>query len=310
MGCPREQLANEIEEVEKMFALPGGIGLKSNEDNRRSYLMVGGLNAENADRLIQHAKEGGFGSILMVIGTWADYGRKYVVPERNFPGGLAQLKAVVDKIHAAGMKAGAHMFSTKVPKRSEYTSPKPDPRLYKDLFTQLVQPLDEKADRVVTQEPPADWPRLPGTRDIQVDDEIIEYTELSLTEPFGFTGCKRGMYGTTPAAHKSGASLGHVVTDESRGIFIIDQKTDLLDEVAEHRAHLRRSGVRLDLFRRGGGRAAALVVHREQRAARRHQACAAQADHRSGRRGGAFRLALHHPCGAARLLLALNGQQG
>ena len=234
VGCPREQLANEIEEVEKRFALPGGIGLKSNEDNRRSYLMVSGLNAENADRLIQHAKEGGFGSILMVIGTWADYGRKYVVPERNFPGGMPQLKAVVDKIHAAGMKAGAHMFSTKVPKRSEYTSPKPDPRLYKDLFTQLVQPLDEKADRIVTQEPPADWPRLPGARDVQVDDEIIEYTELSLTEPFGFTGCKRGMYGTAPAAHKAGASIGHVVTDESYGIFIIDQKTDLLDEVAQN----------------------------------------------------------------------------
>jgi len=234
VGCPRDQIVKEIEEVEKILALPGGIGLKSNEDNRRSYLMVSGLNAENADRLIQHAKDGGFGSILMVIGTWADYGRKYAVPEKNFPGGLPQLKAVVDKIHAAGMKAGAHMFSTKVPKRGDYTRPKPDPRLYKDLFATLAQPLDEKSDRIITKEAPTDWPRLPGTRDIQVDDEIIEYTDLSLKEPYGFAGCKRGMYGTVPAAHKAEAALGHVVTDESYGIFIIDQKTDLLDEVAQN----------------------------------------------------------------------------
>ncbi len=234
LGCAREQFAGEIGEVEKMFELPGGIAQKSNEDNRRSYLMVSGLNAENADRLIQYAKDGGFGSILMVIGTWADYGRKYAVPERNFPGGLPQLKAVVDRIHAAGMKAGAHMFSSKVPKRGDYTSPKPDPRLYKDLFIELAQPLDEKADRIVTKTPPTDWPRLPGTRDIQADDEIIEYTDLSLEEPFGFIGCKRGMHGTTAGPHKAGAQLGRLVTDESRGIFIIDQKTDLLDEVAQN----------------------------------------------------------------------------
>ena len=234
LGCPRDQFPKEIEEVEKLLALPGGIGMKSNDDNRRSYLMVSGINAQNADRLIQRAKDGGFGSILMVMGTWADYGRKYAVPEKNFPGGLPQLKAVVDKIHAAGMKAGAHMFSTKVPKRSMYTSPKPDPRLYKDIFVALAQPLDEKSDRIVTQAPPDGWPRLPGTRDIQVDDEIIEYTEPSLADPPGFTGCKRGAYGTTPAVHKTGSTLGHVVTDESYGIFIIDQKTDLLDEVAQN----------------------------------------------------------------------------
>lgn len=232
VGCPRELSPKGIAAVEQMFGIPGGIAQKSNEDNKRSYLMVSGLNAENADRLIEYAKAGGFGSILMVIGTWADYGQKYAVPEKNFPGGLPQLKAVVDRIHAAGMKAGAHMFSSKVPKRGAYTSPKPDPRLYKDLFIELTQPLDEKSDRIITKEPPTNWPRLPGTRDIHVDDEIIEYTDLALTEPYGFIGCKRGMYGTMPAPHKAGSTLSHLVTDESRHIFIIDQKTDLLDEVA------------------------------------------------------------------------------
>ena len=230
-GCARGDVRAVVGEIEKTFGIPVGVQAKSNEPNRRSYVM-GAARAEDVDQLIEYARRGGFGSILMTIGSWASYGQKYRVPERYWPGGLPQLKAAVDKIHAAGMLAGAHMFASKVPKRGEYTSPIPDPRIYKDHFTELAQGIDAKADRIVTKEPPMGWPRLPGTRDIHLDEELITYTELSLDKPYGFVGCRRGVYGTQAAAHKPGARMGRPVTDESRGIFIIDQKTSLLDEVA------------------------------------------------------------------------------
>ena len=230
-ACAHAQVREVVGEIERAFGIPVGVQAKSNEPNRRSYVM-GAVRGEDVDQLIEYARRGGFGSILMTIGSWASYGQKYRVPERYWPGGLPQLKAAVDKIHAAGMLAGAHMFASKVPKRGEYTAPIPDPRIYKDHFAVLAKEIDGKTDRIVTKEPPKDWPRLPGTRDIHLDDELITYTELSLDKPYGFVGCRRGAYGTQAAAHKAGARMGRPVTDESRGIFIIDQKTDLLDEVA------------------------------------------------------------------------------
>ena len=231
-ACPRDQVRKTIAEIERAFNIPLGIELKSGEANKRSYLMVSGLDHTNADRLIDYARAGGFGSILMVHGTWAHFGHRYAVPERNWPGGIAQLKGVVDKIHAAGMLAGAHLFATKVPKHSDYMTPAPDKRLYKDRFIELGADVDAAATFLPTAAPPKDWPRLPGTRDIHLDDEVLTYTELSLEKPCGFKGCRRGCYGTKAAPHKAGAAMGRVVTDESRGIFIIDQKTDMLEEVA------------------------------------------------------------------------------
>ena len=231
-GCEPNRVRDHVRELEKAFDIPGGIDLKTNKANRQSYLMIGGVTAANADRLIGYAQRGGFGSILMLHGTWAHFGRKYAVPKDKWPGGLPQLKQAVDKIHAKGMLAGAHMFSSKVPKVSQYTCPVPDRRIYQDRSATLAGDLDAQADRIATTQAPTDWPRLRGTRDILVDNELITYTDRSLKPPYGFVGCSRGAYGTQAAAHKAGAKLSRPVTDEGRWIFIIDPKTDMLDEVA------------------------------------------------------------------------------
>jgi hypothetical protein len=57
-------------------------------------------------------------------------------------------------------------------------------------------------------------------------------------EPFGFTGLRRAQYGTEAQAHQAGEEVAHVKTDESRGIFIIDQTTDLIEE---HTADIART---------------------------------------------------------------------
>jgi hypothetical protein len=233
-GCRPKHVRKAIGAIEKAFDIPLGIEQKSNDANRRSYLMIGGINARNADRVVGYGQRGGFGSVLVLHGTWAHFGKKYAVPKSHWPGGLAQLKGFVDKVHKAGMLSGAHMFSSKVPKYSDYTHPRVDRRLYQDHFAVLAKDIDAKADRIVTTEPPKGWPQLRGTRDILVDNELIAYTDLSLKPPYGFLGCQRGRYGTKAGAHKAGAKLSRPVTDESRGIFIIDPKTDMLDEVADN----------------------------------------------------------------------------
>lgn len=233
MAAPWERLPDLIQQAEELFHIPLGIKAKRSDAARGSYLMISGVSEDNVGLVTDWAQAGGFGSVLFLHGTWGHYGRRYAVPESTFPGGIVTLRAAVDRMHQAGLLAGAHMFSSKIPKTAVWNQGKAERRLYQDKFLALAQPLDETADRIVTTEPPTDWPVLTGTRDLRIDDELMSYTDLSLQPPYGFTGVKRALYGTTAQSHAAGATVAHVVTDESRSIFIIDQNTDLIDQHAQ-----------------------------------------------------------------------------
>ncbi len=233
MAAPWETLPDAIQSAEELFGIPLGIKAKRSDAARGSYLMISGVSQSNVDQVTEWAAAGGFGSILLLHGTWGHFGHHYAVPESTYPDGIEALRAAVDKMHASGVLAGAHMFASKVPKNCDQNLGRAERRLYQDKFLVLAQPVDEAADRIVTTEPPTGWPVLTGTRDIRIDDELMVYTDLSLEEPYGFTGVRRGLYGTDPQAHAADAAVAHVKTDESRGIFIIDQNTDMIDEHAQ-----------------------------------------------------------------------------
>lgn len=230
IAAPWTEIPQAIMAAEARFGIRVGMKAKLSDAARGSYLMISGVSHYNIDTVIDWAKRGGFGSILMIYGTWGHFGRHYAVPEATSPGGIEQLRAAVERIHDAGLLAGAHMFSSKQPKTTVLNQGDADPRFYEDLHLTLAEPLAADADRLVTTEPPSDWPVTTGTRDIRINGEMMVYTALSLEPSFGFTGLQRGMYGSTARAHEAEAEVAHVKTDESRGIFIIDQATDLLDE--------------------------------------------------------------------------------
>jgi hypothetical protein len=215
-ACRPRELAQVLEEVEHALGIPGGVRSKAHPANRRSYLFVFGMTYENGDRVIRYALDGGFGAILLGHGGWGHYGRKYAVSPHYFPGGVTQLKALVDKIHAADLLAGAHLFATVVPKKGDYTAGKADHRLYQDMKLTLARDIDASAERVETTEPPIRWPETADSRDVLVDGEIFTYAGLSNTEPYGFLGCQRGAYGTQAQAHRVGADLGHLATSLGR----------------------------------------------------------------------------------------------
>ena len=238
MAGSGDDIADRMAQAEELFDIPLGIRAKRSEAARGTYLMISGVSADNADRVIDRAQRGGFGSILLLHGTWGHYGRHYAVPENLWPGGAAQLREMVARAHDAGLLVGAHMFSSKVPKSNAWIDEGVVDCFWEDTALTLAEPLSADAERLVTTEPPTDWPVTTGTRDIRIDGELMTYTELSLEAPFGFTGLARGAYGSPAAAHDAGAEVAHVLTDESRGIFIIDQTTDLLDR---HTADIART---------------------------------------------------------------------
>ena len=81
----------------------------------RSYLFVD-LSEATADAMIDYAKAGGFGYIVVYDGVWNATHGTYPVNRKNFPSGPAGLKSVSDKIHAAGLKFGMHNLDMVVDK--------------------------------------------------------------------------------------------------------------------------------------------------------------------------------------------------
>ena len=233
MGGTWTDLPDAIQSAEELFGIPLGIKAKRSAAARGSYLMISGVAQDNVDRVTAWAAAGGFGSILIIHGTWGHFAHRYAVPTHTFPDGIKALRAAVDRMHASGVLAGAHMFSSKIPKGADWNKGKAERRLYQDRSLVLVEAMDTGTDRIVTTGPPTDWPVLTGTRDIRIGDELMAYTDLALDAPFGFTGVRRGLYGTDAREHAADEPVTHVKTDESRGIFIIDQNTDMIDEHAQ-----------------------------------------------------------------------------
>ncbi len=230
LAAPRERIAAAVAQAEARFGTPLGVRAKQAEANRGSYLMIHGVTPANAAQVIDWAKRGRFGAVLLIHGNWASFAHNYAVPKEYFPGGLPELKRVVDQFHAAGILVGAHCFATKIPKSADRVHPVPDRRLYQDLSTTLAADVAAEAKDLPTADALTAWPRPVGTRDLLIDDEIITYETCVDGPPGTFRNCQRGAYGTRPAAHRAGARVGHLFTDESRGIWVVDPQTSLLDE--------------------------------------------------------------------------------
>ena len=58
-----------------------------------------------------------------------------------YPQGVASMKAVIDKLHAAGIQAGLHTYAMFIDKSCPYVTPVPDPRLGKDATFTLAADL-------------------------------------------------------------------------------------------------------------------------------------------------------------------------
>lgn len=243
IGCPTRQLKPLIQQVEKAEGLPhitlGGKWSKVSNDIKHSYLFLHDLGEVNCNRAIAYARKMNVG-MIMILETWAGRTMGHFPINRNlFPHGQEGLKAVVAKIHKAGMKAGLHFLSTGVSHNDRYISPVPDKRLFKDAAAILAGDIDSTQVDIPCLNYPAGFPRSLHPRgiyfgngvDIQIDDEIISYGSISLKKPFQFANCHRGAYGTKAAPHHKGSKIVHLM--RSYSYFVADRDTSLMNEIAE-----------------------------------------------------------------------------
>ena len=248
IGCPTAQLRDIMKEVVSAAdELPksnigdriGGPWALDAEINRGSYLFdFGDLTEQTVDSWIALVKTLGLNQIDFHTGTSLRFGDCAPNPTL-FPNGRASVKAVIDKLHAAGIGAGLHTYAFFIAKNTPYVTPVPDPRLGKDATFTLAELLPVDATAAPVAESTEQMHTTTGffvrnSVTIQIDDELIAYGEISKQPPYAFTKCVRGALGTKAAEHAAGAKVHHL--KECFGLFTPDADSTLLEEVAKNTA--------------------------------------------------------------------------
>ncbi len=182
------------------------------EANRGSYLFAD-LDRASADDWIDLARRGGF-THIHIHGWWRTLG--HYEPSTNlFPAGTADLKATVDRIHAAGLKAGVHTLTACIDTRDAWVTPEPSPHLLPfDTYT-LARALSPTDTVVHVNERPSARHDVVFTYSgngnaIRIGPEILQYGEVLRDPPYGFARCTRGAFRTRASAHEAGARADYL----------------------------------------------------------------------------------------------------
>ena len=238
-AAPKEEIREVLQRFvtnEKVLRSPvGGPFALDAPETRGSYVFAY-VTESNVDQWIELCKKAHI-DLIHFIGWDASQGH-YRPRKDAFPEGLASLKRTIEKIHAAGLKAGLH-FLFGVSPHDPYSSPTPDPRLKVDARFELAEAVDEKTDFLPTTVPPKDlptvWAYMSRGNVVRVGEELIQYHALSENPP-GFAKCRRGAFGTKASRHESGTAVEHLYTIYT--LFYPDEDSDLIEEIANNIAEV------------------------------------------------------------------------
>lgn len=245
IACPTGQLRETMKEaVDAAPEIPrthiGGPWALDSEGNRGSYLFdFGTCTEETVDSWIAVVKQLGLNQIDFHTGGSLRFGDCEPNPDL-FPNGRASVKAVIDKLHGAGIMAGLHTYAFFMDKKTPYVTPVPDPRLGKFASYTLSEEVSADTAAIPVEESTADVSTITGffvrnSVTIQIDNELITFSGVSKEAPYGFTQCTRGALGTKAEAHAKGAKAHHL--KECFGLFAPDADSTLLEEMAANTAN-------------------------------------------------------------------------
>lgn len=240
VACPIAQMRPIMQDVVSASPeLPktklGGPWALDAEINRGSYLFnFFDLTEQTADEWIGLAKALGMTQIDFHGGNSFRFGDCRPNP-KLYPDGYAGLKRTLDKLHAAGIKAGLHTYAFFIAKDTPWVTPVPDPRLASDATFTLAADVTAEAAEIGVVEDTKNMSTITGFFErnsvtLRIDEELIIYTGVRKESPFAFNGCKRGAHGTKVSAHPAGTKAHHL--KECFGLFLPDGDSTMLAEVA------------------------------------------------------------------------------
>lgn len=236
-ACPTPQIRKTLQEMTRREGLPhsplGGAFALDAPENRYSYLFTRNISEENVDLWILMARRAGIPYIH--FSGWQKTLGSYEPRPTLFPNGFAGLKATIDKIHAAGLKASTHTLTGCISPTDPFASPVPDPHLAVRSTLTLAEDVDEKATTIPLAESPAGmdtiWAYASKGNAVRLGNEVVQFTGVREEPPYALTGCQRGAFGTKPAAHKKGAPVSYLYS--WYGTFYPDPDSPLAERVAD-----------------------------------------------------------------------------
>jgi hypothetical protein len=240
VACPSGELRDALKDaITDAEALPkssnGGPWAMDSDINQQSYFLdvSGKVNEQTVDSWIEMLHGLGVKQLDLHGGYAFRFG-DYVPNPAEYPNGRDSLKAVVDKLHDAGVAVGLHTYAMFIAKNAPWVTPIPDPGLAKNAAFTLAAALSETDVAVPVVETTEKMSPLTGfhhrnSATIQIGDELIVFSGVSKEPPYAFTECARGAYGTTPTPHAKDAKVYHL--KECFGLFAPDPDSELFDKV-------------------------------------------------------------------------------
>jgi len=246
IGCPGAALQKILKRVIRDHPdLPqtdlGGPWAAETPINHGSYLIeMGHLTETNVEEWVRVAQSTGVRQIDVHCGKTLRFGD--LEPNRQaYPSGFDGVRKVIHRLHAAGLQVGLHTYAFYLAKESKWVGPVPDPRLGKNRIFTLAQDVDERSTTLPVEESTQGMSTItgfliPNSVTLQIDNELVVFSEIVTNAAFAFAPCTRGAWGTRPAAHSRNAKVSQL--RELFGLFSPDGDSTLFDEIARRTAEV------------------------------------------------------------------------
>lgn len=249
-GTPR--FLDCIDKAEIDFGMPRGVASRRSKEIKQSTLSTFCC-PDNVDEVIKFAKKGGFKNLLLNYSSIVKEGPSWCYCgdydlRDEYTNGLADVKAMLARIKAAGLTPGLHFLSTHIGMCSRYVSPVADHRLgIKRRYT-LARNMSAGHAVAYVEEDPSFAPDMAQLRVLKFGGELMIYSRRSKDRPYSFGGLVRGAFGTRVTSHPAGEIGGVLDVSEYGGTNLLgscylDQDTSLADEVAQKIADICNCGI-------------------------------------------------------------------
>ena len=246
IASPRDGFEAAVMDTERANDLPspmyGDQWMRFSDFARESYLFATRTTEADIPTLIEYAKLGGFGTIILLKNDWLKTHGHYEINTDSYPDGMESLRRSFGMIREAGLHGGVHLFGPTISANDPWVTPVPHEELAYVELPALAEAIDAEATTITLAEQPANWPpeqwrsrAFPGNT-LRIGDELIDYAAEEVGPPFRFTGCVRGAAGTVAAAHDAGVPVRGML--KQWGFFAAQPDGELADQLTTNFAEI------------------------------------------------------------------------
>lgn len=184
-------------------------------EGRDTYITLhSNFKAEDVPSVVEKCRTLGIRQISYHQGSGYIQG-DFALNKGLFPNGEEDFKAMMDGLHAAGLKVLLHSYTFFVSALSRYVSGTPHEDLDTTCHLTLASDIDEGATEIpFIEEPTALSALFEGEKVsaefVRIGNELVHFNGVRRTLPYALLDCKRAYHDTKAVAHKAGEDITQI----------------------------------------------------------------------------------------------------